>query len=809
MSARRTRLITTLALGASVAWTTWPSGVAPTDQLQASSDPDTVTTRSSSSDAGASLEGAVRAPVGRAVVDIPSATVGAEAYFSDQMLVAVRAGDSLAAIAARHGAVVVREAGPSGWGAVSSVGRPEVLDRLAADPGVRAAGPHAMTWGAGKKGNKGKGKGNSGSSGASEAAPAETEASLRELQWHLGAANVPSDIPAGLQDIVVAVLDTGVAYTNDGGCSRAPSLTGDFVDGWDFVNDDDLPCDDHGHGTHIASTIASAGDLLGVAPGVTVMPLKVLDADNSGSELDLVEAVHRAVERGAHIVNMSLSFHPDYTLSLALAEALEAAEAADVVLVAASGNGALDEVSFPAASPAVVAVGASCLGRHGMEVAEYSNVGAGLDLYAPGGCLDRDHNGDDQPDGILAESFANGDPAQGGAWWMAGSSQAAAMVSGTVARQLASGLCGTGAAILLQKEASEGPDGAPGDAVLMQGSLDVAASVVHNNSSWARGEKRYHVAILPYLETSSGVRATPSFRVSVLDQDLYPATGMTVVGTLFGSDAAQVTCELGATGEGECVLVGSTVSLNQGHRDGTEPWAWRLTVDALVSGDVIFRGHPLAFATDALAAIAADPGPSGENGPGVPAIHWPDGPTDMGVDVREAYAVVDVGAGTATGPSALLFTAEALEAASSDEDGVIDGTGISTSPFGYRRVVFDRLDMFGGSGISTSPFGRRLRLALFNGSGISTSPFSAFRTFSLAGARMTSGSSLDGQAVLFGTAELTGGDSEAIEQVLEDGGWRADDGSSAASLLGHSSVLAVEATQHGAVEGLGAEPLVP
>lgn len=535
------------------------------------------------------------------------------------------------------------------------------------------------------------------------AAPEESAASLRELQWHLAAANVPADAPAGLPDIVVAVLDTGVAYTDEGGCGRAPSLTGDFVDGWDFVNDDDLPCDDHGHGTHIASTIASAGDLLGVAPGVTLMPLKVLDADNSGSELDLVEAVHRAVERGAHIVNMSLSFHPDYTLSLALAEALEAAEAADVLMVGASGNGALTEVAFPPASPAVVAVGATCLGRHGVEIADYTNLGAGLDLYAPGGCLDRDFNRDDQPDGILAESFANGDPAQGGAWWMAGTSQAAALVSGTLARQLASGLSASGSAILLQKEALEGPTGVPSDVSLVQGSLDVAASVVHNNSSWARGKKRYHVAILPYLEASTGQRGTPAFRVSVLDQDLYPAVGMTVVGTIFGSDAGQVSCDLGTAGEGECILRGGA----------------------------------------------------------------------------------------------------------SDEYGEIDGAGISTSPFGYRRVIFDRMDVFGGSGISTSPFGRRLRLALFDGAGISTSPFSAFRTFSLTGARMTTGSSLDGQAVLFATGELTGGGTDALDQVLADGGWRADDGSPAASLLGNSSLLPVEAPQHGAVAGLGTQPLVP
>ncbi|MEO0601530.1 MAG: S8 family serine peptidase, partial [Myxococcota bacterium] len=226
-----------------------------------------------------------------------------------------------------------------------------------------------------------------------------TSMALRDhvSQWHLESAKVPWLPNFALSNYVVAVLDTGVAYENyaDGEhtYTRASTLSGvEFVAPADFVNGDDHANDDHGHGTHIASLIASRGELDGVAAGVALMPVKVLDENNAGTELALVRGIRHAVDHGAHVINMSLSFPLGYVPSPALVAAIEHAHHAGVVMVAASGNVGADLATWPAASRLVIGVGALAPGLTGsdadpdyVEEVGYSNLAAGLDVLAPGG----------------------------------------------------------------------------------------------------------------------------------------------------------------------------------------------------------------------------------------------------------------------------------------------------------------------------------------------------------------------------------------------------------------------------------------
>ncbi len=111
--------------------------------------------------------------------------------------------------------------------------------------------------------------------------------------------------------VVVAVIDTGVAFENHKGFKKVEDLGGtDFVAGYDFVRDTDHPNDDHGHGTHVAGTIAQTTNnglgVAGIAPRAKIMPLKVLSRRGSGTAADIADAIRFAADEGAHVINMSL-----------------------------------------------------------------------------------------------------------------------------------------------------------------------------------------------------------------------------------------------------------------------------------------------------------------------------------------------------------------------------------------------------------------------------------------------------------------------------------------------------------------------
>lgn len=211
------------------------------------------------------------------------------------------------------------------------------------------------------------------------------------------------DLTTGDSSVVVAVIDTGVAYDHPDLAANIWINTGeipsngidddgngyiDDVYGYDFSNNDSNPYDDHGHGTHVSGTIAAVGNnALGVT-GVTwrarIMGVKFLDASGSGSLEGAISAILYAASNGAKVMNNSWG---GGGFSQALMDAIQAADQAGALFIAAAGNsGSNNDLTpnYPSNYEVqnVVAVAAT---DHGDLKASFSNYGATtVDLGAPG-----------------------------------------------------------------------------------------------------------------------------------------------------------------------------------------------------------------------------------------------------------------------------------------------------------------------------------------------------------------------------------------------------------------------------------------
>jgi serine protease len=192
----------------------------------------------------------------------------------------------------------------------------------------------------------------------------------------------------GASGIVVAVLDSGIAYRSQGTRFRPSPDFGpkQFVPGYDFVGRDRLPLDESGHGTHVAGTIAEkTGNGIGVtglAYRAKLMPVRVLDREGFGDALNIARGIRFAVSHGAQVINMSFNFPCGKRVPM-IDDALREAYERGVVTVASAGNlGSEDCVSAPATGPRVIGVGGT---TEGACLGNYSLAGAEIDLVAPGG----------------------------------------------------------------------------------------------------------------------------------------------------------------------------------------------------------------------------------------------------------------------------------------------------------------------------------------------------------------------------------------------------------------------------------------
>jgi subtilisin family serine protease len=209
-------------------------------------------------------------------------------------------------------------------------------------------------------------------------------------QWHLhntgqfgGTPDADIDAVEGWQItrgdewITIAVLDTGIDFSH-------PEFAGRTLPGFDFVNEDNDPTDDHYHGVLVSGIIAANADNLFSVAGVDhfarILPVKVLDAEGFGTTMDLAEGLVFAADQGADVVNMSLI---NYPISGTIRNALQYARDSGAILVACAGNGGLRDAdrSGPGKSPLTISVGAT---NRFDERADFSGTGSALDVVAPG-----------------------------------------------------------------------------------------------------------------------------------------------------------------------------------------------------------------------------------------------------------------------------------------------------------------------------------------------------------------------------------------------------------------------------------------
>ena len=274
----------------------------------------------------------------------------------------------------------------------------ETVNELRDEPGIAYAAPNYITQVSGYVPNDpGRPKGDRGD--------------WRKLQWNFdggGGVNAPAAWETarergaeGGRGVTVAVLDSGVAYTDKGRYERAPDLSKrHWARGHDFVSGDKIAYDEsadrdkqanfgRGHGTHVAATIRQSTDngrsVTGLAYDATMMPIRILDVNGSGNTADLIRGIRFAADHGAEVINMSLETKSSVfggTASRPLREAVEYAHERNAVLVASAGNKDVSTVATPADIKHVIAVGAT---TENSCQADYSNSGDDLDISAPGG----------------------------------------------------------------------------------------------------------------------------------------------------------------------------------------------------------------------------------------------------------------------------------------------------------------------------------------------------------------------------------------------------------------------------------------
>ncbi len=241
-------------------------------------------------------------------------------------------------------------------------------------------------------------------------------------QWHMTRIGMESawDESTG-SGATVAIVDTGVKQ------SLEDLAQTNFVPGYDFVNNDSNPTDDHGHGSHVCGTVAQSTNnslgVTGIAYNCSIMPVKVLNASGSGTYDQIANGIYWATDHGANIINMSLG---GSSSSSTLQNAVNYAWNNGVVIVCAAGNSSSSSPFYPAAYTVCISVSAT---NYLDQKAGYSNYGSTIDMCAPGGDSN-DYNGDGYIDGVLQNTFSG---TSEGYYFYTGTSMASPHVAGVAA----------------------------------------------------------------------------------------------------------------------------------------------------------------------------------------------------------------------------------------------------------------------------------------------------------------------------------------------------------------------------------------
>ena len=197
-------------------------------------------------------------------------------------------------------------------------------------------------------------------------------------QWGLRQVEAPAAwglMTAPSRQVVVAVVDSGVDPTQ-------PDLQGALVPGADFADSSGSTADQYGHGTMVAGVIAARGDngqgVAGVCWTCLIMPIKVLDANGSGTATSIAQGIRWAADHGANVINMSFVLSgPDPDVAAAISYAHDKG----AIVIAAAGNSGTGDETYPAAYPFVVSVAAT---DDADQLYPWSTHGSWVTLAAPG-----------------------------------------------------------------------------------------------------------------------------------------------------------------------------------------------------------------------------------------------------------------------------------------------------------------------------------------------------------------------------------------------------------------------------------------
>jgi subtilisin family serine protease len=195
--------------------------------------------------------------------------------------------------------------------------------------------------------------------------------------WEINKLNIKDYWQYGMgEGVKIAVIDSGCDLDH-------PDLKPNLLNnGYNFIDNNDDPSDDNGHGSHVAGTIAACNNgvgIVGVAPKAKILPVKSLDADGSGSLQSVAMGILWAVEQGVDMITMSLGCELH---SKDFHDVIKFAHSKGILIFCAAGNsGFRNNVMYPARYPETISIAAI---DSDFKRTDFSCAGKSLDFLAPG-----------------------------------------------------------------------------------------------------------------------------------------------------------------------------------------------------------------------------------------------------------------------------------------------------------------------------------------------------------------------------------------------------------------------------------------